>query len=80
MVVAAIFVLVAFLFLARGRLWDDAPEQAREDARLDLPAPRQGPPRRLLLLPPLHRRRGWLLLAQEGTGLWGLESRELCCV
>lgn len=74
-VAAAIFVRAAFL--ARGCLGgDDAPEQAREDARLDPPAPRKGPPRRLLLLrrPPLHRRRG-CLLAQEGAGIWGLESR-----
>lgn len=87
-VVAAIFVLAAVAapifvlatFLARWCLGDDAPEQAREDAHLDLPAPRYGPPRRLLLLPPpLHRHRGWLL-AQEGTGIWGLESRVVLCL
>ena len=79
-VAASIFLLAAFL--ARWCLGDDAPEQAREDAHLDLPAPRYGPPRRLLLLPPpLHHRCG-CLLAQEGTGIWGLKSRVavLCCV
>jgi len=76
-VAAAIFVLAAFL--AGWCLGDDAPEQAREDAHLDLPAPRYGPPRRLLLLLPLHRRCGWVL-AHEGTGVWGLESRVACVV
>jgi hypothetical protein len=33
----------------------------------------------LLLPPPLHRHRGWLL-AQEGTGIWGLESRVVLCL
>jgi len=72
--------LVLAVFLARCCPGDEAPEEARENARLDLPALRQGPPRRLLLLrPPLHRRRG-CLLAQEGTEIWGLKSRVLCCV
>jgi hypothetical protein len=81
-VVAAAAIFVRAAFLARGCLGgDDAPEQAREDARLDLPAPRKGPPRRLLLVrrQPLHRRRG-CLLAQEGAGIWGLESRVGCVV
>jgi hypothetical protein len=46
--------LGAAFFLAPGCLvGEEAPEQAREDARLHLAAPRQGP----LLLLLLHRRR-----------------------
>lgn len=76
---AAADFLVLAAFLARCCLGDEAPEQARKDAHLDLAAPRKGPPGRLLLRPPLHRRRG-RLLAQEGTEIWGQKSRVLCAV
>jgi hypothetical protein len=52
---AAFLALDANFFLARGCLGEEAPEQAREDARLYLATPRQGPLRHLLLALHHHR-------------------------